>query len=353
MSDLERYQPAPLLRGADLDDTFRLAKAMALSKRFPDATTAEQALAKIIIGRELGLGAAQSMIGIYIVEGKPMVAATTLASFVRQGGSYDYRVLRHSDEECAIEFGPRPAPGRDENGEWLPWPEAYGISEFSMEDARRASLVKEKSGWAKFPRNMLYARAMSNGVKWYVPDALHGIPVYHEGEIESGRAVDGVVDGTAVEKASVSLSEVAGEVPAELRNRFYAAYGAAADLGSAPSLLAVRMVVKGQPAERVEEYIAGLEAANAEARAAVEEVTDAEVVPDMEESRPDPYPEASEVAALERRLADLREQLAQVEAAPGDQEETEAELDRLGAEISEVESELAVAVDESQGRLDV
>ena len=41
-----------------------------------------------------------------------------------------------------------------------------------------ANLVKDKSGWVKYPRNMLFARAMSNGVRWFAPEATGGLPVY-------------------------------------------------------------------------------------------------------------------------------------------------------------------------------
>lgn len=35
----------------------------------------------------------------------------------------------------------------------------------------------------KFPRNMLFARALSNGVRWFCPDVFYGNSVYVEGEI--------------------------------------------------------------------------------------------------------------------------------------------------------------------------
>jgi hypothetical protein len=37
--------------------------------------------------------------------------------------------------------------------------------------------------WEKYPRNMLFARAMSNGVAFHCPDVMNGIRVYAEGEI--------------------------------------------------------------------------------------------------------------------------------------------------------------------------
>src|SRR5574339_232881 len=44
---------------------------------------------------------------------------------------------------------------------------------FTIEDAKKAGT----KNLDKFPRNMLFARAISNGVKWFCPDVFAG-PVY-------------------------------------------------------------------------------------------------------------------------------------------------------------------------------
>ncbi|NBO17384.1 MAG: hypothetical protein EBV07_00610 [Proteobacteria bacterium] len=54
-----------------------------------------------------------------------------------------------------------------------------GNSTFTIEDAKKAGTKNTD----KFPRNMLFARAMSNGVKWYTPDVFAG-PVYVPEEME-------------------------------------------------------------------------------------------------------------------------------------------------------------------------
>jgi len=50
-----------------------------------------------------------------------------------------------------------------------------------MQDATKAGLASQGI-WKSYPRNMLYARAMSNGAKWYCP-SIFGGPVYHNGEL--------------------------------------------------------------------------------------------------------------------------------------------------------------------------
>jgi hypothetical protein len=146
-----------------------VAENLAKSGMFPDARTASQAFAKIMLGRSLGLGPMQAMTGIHIVEGKPQLAATTLAGFVRQHPDYDYQVAQHDDKTCEIFFY-----GADSR--------ELGTSSFTLDEAKQAGLVKPKSAWEKYPKNMLFARAMSNGVRWYCPDLFGGVPVYTEAD---------------------------------------------------------------------------------------------------------------------------------------------------------------------------
>jgi hypothetical protein len=63
-------------------------------------------------------------------------------------------------------------------------------SEFTIEDAKKAGLLTSgnRGSWEKYPRNMLFARALSNGAKWHCADIFGG-PVYVPEEM--GAIVDG------------------------------------------------------------------------------------------------------------------------------------------------------------------
>lgn len=156
----------------DLGD---LAKAVADSGYFGDSRKTQQAVVKILAGQELGIGPIQSMMGLFIVEGRVTVSASLASALLVRAGKYRYRVRKHTHEVCAIEFF---------EGE-----ESLGTSEFTIEDAKRATLVKERSNWVKWPKNMLFARALTNGIRWYAPDALAGrIEVVSDEEIREVRA---------------------------------------------------------------------------------------------------------------------------------------------------------------------
>jgi hypothetical protein len=176
-----------LISDAEIERTFRLANALGASGMFKDVRTGEQAFAKILIGRDLGLSPTESMMGIHIIEGKPELSANLQAAFVKRSPRHDYRVTEHTEEACEIAFF------LDD--------EEIGRSRFSMEDAKRAGLGA-RGPWKTYPRNMLFARAMSNGVAFHCPEVTGGMRVYSEGEIggeETPPEIPEHIDAEAVE----------------------------------------------------------------------------------------------------------------------------------------------------------
>lgn len=181
------------------------AKMFGQSGMFPDARSAAQAAVKIAIGMELGFSPAAAMQGVHIIEGRPALSATLQASVLKATGRYDYRVIEHDDRHCIIAFYRLCRGGAYHvvvDGEAItahpdPLWEFINYSQFDMDDARRANLLKPNSNWDKWPRNMVFARALTNGIKWYAPDAMGGAPVYTPDELnpdimltEAGDPVD-------------------------------------------------------------------------------------------------------------------------------------------------------------------
>lgn len=161
------------------DDAERAARAMAASGFFADSRQASQAVVKILAGQELGFGPFASMTGVHIIQNKPVLAANLMAAAVKRTGKYNYRVLRLDDTGCEIAF--------------LEGGQEVGRSVFDAEDAKKAGLLS-RDNWQKYPRNMYFARALSNGQKWYAPDVFGGATVYTPDELgapvdEEGNAV--------------------------------------------------------------------------------------------------------------------------------------------------------------------
>lgn len=159
----------------------QLGQVLAQSGFFDDSRQAAQAVVKVLAGRELGVGPIAAMTGIYIVKGKPSIGANLMAGVIKRSGRYNYRIRKHDANICEIEFMER-------NGD--KW-ESVGVSTFTIDDARKAGTQNLE----KFARNMLFARAMSNGARWYCPDCFGGAPVYTPEEMgvpvnEDGEVID-------------------------------------------------------------------------------------------------------------------------------------------------------------------
>ena len=147
-------------------DAISIGETFYKSGMFADIKSAQQAVVKIMAGAEMGISPFQAMSGIHIIQGKPTIGAGLMASRVKASGKYNYKVTEMSDKVCTIDF--------IEGGQ------SIGTSSFTIEDAKKAGT----KNLDKFPRNMLFARAMSNGVRWFCPDIYEG-PVYVPEEMES------------------------------------------------------------------------------------------------------------------------------------------------------------------------
>jgi len=139
------------------------------SGMFSDIKNLAQAMVKIKAGEELGFSPFVSMGGIHIIQGKASLGATLQASLIRDSPRYRYEVRELSGTSCTLEFFE--LLGRlDAVAQW----KSLGVSTFTIEDAKTAGLTreKEKGNYEKYARNMLFARALTNGMRWYTPDLL-------------------------------------------------------------------------------------------------------------------------------------------------------------------------------------
>lgn len=158
-------------------EAMSIGKAFAESGMFPDIKSAAQAIVKIQAGQEIGIPPFAAMSGIHIIQGKPTIGAGVMASCVKGSGKYDYRVVESTEQVCSIDF--------------FQGKEKIGNSTFTIADAKKAGT----KNLDKFPKNMLFARAMSNGVKWFTPDVFAG-PTYvpEEFDVEPAKTVDAVAE---------------------------------------------------------------------------------------------------------------------------------------------------------------
>lgn len=257
-------QVMPLLTAAEMDQTWRTAQQLTASRLFGDLKSAEQAYAKILIGRDLGLSPTRALMTVDLVRGNIQLRGVLLAAWVRESPDYDYEIVEMTHSKCVVRML------RRRGDEWV---ELHPLHEFTLEDAQRAQLVKEDSNWQKYPKNMCFWRALSNAVKFHAPDLFAGMPVYVEGEIPPPLRVT-----SHGEERSARGIELPADVEEVLRRAEDLGHAGLADRATA------EMAIDGQPPEAVAQWVAeanGALSALADAQATEEEV-DAEVVPESE-----------------------------------------------------------------------
>jgi hypothetical protein len=156
-----------------VQEMMRIGDLFYQSGLFTDIRGAAQATTKIIAGQELGIPPFAAMNGFHIIKGKAAMGANLIGATIKRSGKYDYIVREMTTERCEIEFF-QAIDGKRES---------IGKSEFTIADAKKAGT----QNLDKYPRNMLFARAISNGARWYTPDVFLG-PIYTPEEL--GAQVD-------------------------------------------------------------------------------------------------------------------------------------------------------------------
>lgn len=178
------------------DTMQRVAVVLHESGYFGDVKSKAQAIIKVMAGAELGLPPFASMTGIHIIQGKPALGANVIATLIKNDPRYDYRVVELTDTVCRVEFF--------EQGQ------RCGVSEFTAQDARKAGT----KNMDKYPKNMLFSRAISNGAKWFTPGIFGGSPIYTPDELGADVDEDGnVLEGEIVHPAPVNRQPVPPPVP--------------------------------------------------------------------------------------------------------------------------------------------
>lgn len=156
------------LQVTNMDDLARMSQAIARSGMFKDAQTPERAAVKMMFAMAMGFEPITGLTGVDIIEGNPTPNGHFWAAALESHPRYDYEVTRSDSEACTIVFY-RDGKRRGE----VTW---------TLEDAKRAGLAG-KDNWRKYPRAMLYNRAMTEGGRMFCPQLFGGIRAYTPEEL--------------------------------------------------------------------------------------------------------------------------------------------------------------------------
>ena len=167
----------------NIDDLKQISQMTSISALLPKDLRGKPADVLVIVmyGLDLGLTPMQAIQGIYVVKGRPSLAAQTWLALARRAG-HKVSVLEHTDQKCTVKV----IRGDTE--------EEHSHT-FTIEDAVRSGRVSIKDGepwarsqngeplpWETNPKAMLLARAISACCRFICPEVALGF--YAEGEIE-------------------------------------------------------------------------------------------------------------------------------------------------------------------------
>ncbi|NBW13113.1 MAG: hypothetical protein EBR82_34340 [Caulobacteraceae bacterium] len=141
-----------------ISEVAQMAKAVASSNLF-GVKTPDQALALMLLAQAEGLHPMVAARDYHIIEGRPsMKADAMLARFQLAGGKVKWLTL--TDSKVAAEF-------THESG-------GSAVIDWDMDRAKTAGLGG-KGNWNKYPRQMLRARVISEGIRTVFPACVVGV----------------------------------------------------------------------------------------------------------------------------------------------------------------------------------
>lgn len=150
------------LEPRSMSHAVQLAGLMFKARLFSAYGTPEGILSTILAGRELGLQAMASLRGMHIIEGKPCMSADLIRALVLKSGHAKF--FRPTERTATS------ATWETQRGEDPPV-----TLTFTIEEAQQAGVVKPGSGWAKFPADMLTARASSKLARLVYSDVVFNL----------------------------------------------------------------------------------------------------------------------------------------------------------------------------------
>lgn len=162
--------PVAALVPRSLDEAYRLAGALAASGMAPRGMDKpEQIMVAIMAGAELGLAPFQALQSFAVINGRPAIWGDGLMAVVRARGVKVKEWLSgEGDAMVAHCLATRPDTGEEVE------------REFSVADAKKASLWGKTGPWSQHPKRMLQMRARAFALRDGCADMLRGIAVREE-----------------------------------------------------------------------------------------------------------------------------------------------------------------------------
>lgn len=146
---------------ADILDLAIKGGAIMHASRLFGLGSAEQAAAIMLKGYEIGLPMTAAFEFIQMIQGKPTLIPRGALALIHQSGQMVEMLIDEQPESCTVTM-------RRRNGV------SYTCS-YTLDDAKRAGLIKKDGAWETYQSNMLRWRAIGFCADIVFPDVLAGM----------------------------------------------------------------------------------------------------------------------------------------------------------------------------------
>jgi len=179
-----------------------LMQGPTLPTRYRNSPTGvNDALAAVLIGREMGLGPMESINSLYIVNGQVAMSGKAMSALVHRAGHSI--VLEFKDKSVTAT-----AFRRDPYTHQL---NAMGDFTFTEADAKRAKL-HEKDTYKAYPKIMWSWRAITALCRVYFADVITGMGGYVPEELNIEAPIEAIDDSITVEGEDLAIENATVEV---------------------------------------------------------------------------------------------------------------------------------------------
>lgn len=181
-----------------MQDIERMASAVAASNLF-GMKTKEQAIALMLVAQSEGLHPARAAMEYHVIQGRPALKADAmLARFQAAGGKVDWK--EYTDDKVSGVFS-HPSGGSV-------------TVDWTIERAKQAGVYGKNPTWKTYPRAMLRARCISEGIRTVYPGVSVGI--YTPEEVQDFDEKDVTPKQEKTSKMPESIKEQADNMKAKV-----------------------------------------------------------------------------------------------------------------------------------------
>lgn len=213
----------------------------------------EQAIATMLKGYELGFGLTASFEFVKVIQGKPEVIPRGALALLHNNPHIEKIEIKRLADEQGNFVGYETTMRRDNGFEYT--------ARWTMEDARRAGLVKPDSGWEKYPENMCLWRSVGFCADVVAPDITAGLTTLMKMPEAYGVALDESGDVIDVQDAQDArrAPQLAAESDTVTLNDLLAQYEPDEVMSAVQQVTGGRMPGSAEEVQKIAEVLHGAE----------------------------------------------------------------------------------------------